>query len=249
MAKSVKSVFITLITLCLTITIYNQSCNAAASTADSSVPAAAKEKLRQEVINSAPIPADGEVEYLIGHRDILEILVYGEGSMAVGSGEASSTVTSEAGGADFIRGRGQGIEVRIDGRISLLHIGDVYIVGMTLTQAADYLKKLYSYIFKEPSLTVTLVQSNSLQYTVMGQITNPGLFHLDFPIAIVEAIAKAGGFTEWANKEITVIRKPAKETNETEAAKSFQFDYDDFLKGKNIEDNIMIKPGDIIVAH
>lgn len=245
----VRSVLITAITLCLTILNLSPICQAAGSSADSSVTAAVKEKLRQEIINSTPSPASSEVEYMIGHRDILEVLIYGEGSMAVGSGEAARTATIETVGEDFIRGRGQGIEVRIDGRVSLLHIGDVYVVGLTLTQAADYLKKIYSFIFKEPSLTVTLVQSNSLQYTVMGQVSSPGLFHLDFPTAIVEAIAKAGGFTEWANKEVTVIRKQATGTKSENTGKSFQFDYEDFLKGKDIEDNIMIKPGDIIVAH
>ena len=71
---------------------------------------------------------------------------------------------------------------------------------------------MYATIYDKPSVTVTLVQSNSQQYTVMGQVTNPGLYHLDFPLTIVRAVARAGGFTEWAKSEITVIRQDGQES-------------------------------------
>lgn len=230
-------------------------CQAAESTADVSVDAAAKEKLRQQSLGES---ASGVVddEYVIGYRDILSVSVYGEGSMAVNEGTPAETAASGPGaasGANFIRGRGTGIEVRNDGRVSLRHIGDVSVVGMTLTQLANYLKQLYSTIYDNPSLTVTLVQSNSQQYTVMGQVITPGLYHLDFPLNIVRAIARAGGFTEWANSEITVIRQepqgPGGKNQGEQSGKTFKFDYDDFLKGKNLDKNIFIKPGDVIVVH
>ena len=92
----------------------------------------------------------------------------------------------------------------MDGRISLLHVGDVNVVGMTLTQLADYLKKLYATVYADPVITAVLMQSNSRRYTVMGQVNQPGVFPLDYPIAIVQSIARSGGFTEWAKRDITV---------------------------------------------
>ena len=231
-------------------------CQAAESTADVSVDAAVKEKLRQQSLGeSAPGVVDDE--YVIGYRDILSVSVYGEGSMAVNEGVQAETAASGPGtapsGANFIRGRGTGIEVRNDGRVSLRHIGDVSVVGMTLTQLANYLKQLYSTIYDNPSLTVTLVQSNSQQYTVMGQVITPGLYHLDFPLNIVRAIARAGGFTEWANSEITVIRQEspgsAEKNQGGQSGKTYKFDYDEFLKGQHLEKNILIKSGDVIVVH
>jgi polysaccharide export outer membrane protein len=101
----------------------------------------------------------------------------------------------------------------------------------------------------------TLLQSNSRQYTVMGQIKAPGLFHLDFPTTIVKAIAKAGGFTEWSNAEVTVIRQgnelivdQSKKQPQRKVEK-FTFDYDDFLKGKQPEKNILLEPGDVVIVH
>lgn len=230
-------------------------CQSAESTADVSVDAVAKEKLRQEIMGTSAAHLVDE-EYVIGYRDILFVSVYGEGSMAVNEGiqaENPASGTNPPAGANFLRGRGTGIEVRMDGRISLRHIGDVSVVGMTLTQTANYLKQLYSSIYENPSLTVTLVQSNSQQYTVMGQVMNPGLYHLDFPLNVVRAVARAGGFTEWANSEISVIRQQAVGKVDTKAAgltgETFRFDYDDFLKGQHLEKNITIKSGDVIVVH
>jgi polysaccharide export outer membrane protein len=231
-------------------------CQSAESTADVSADAALKEKVRRQILGTQDKQPVDE-EYVVGSRDILYVSVYGEGSMAVGEGvQAQATISDRAGGASggsFLRGRGSGIEVRIDGRISLRHIGDVTVVGMTLTQVADYLKQLYSTIYDNPSLTVTLVQSNSKQYTVMGQVINPGLYHLDFPLTIVRAVARAGGFTEWANYEITIIRQNSagpegKKTKEA-SGKTFEFDFGDFLKGRNLEENILIRSGDVIVVH
>lgn len=229
-------------------------CQSAESTADVSVGAAKKEELRRKILGTSQAVKVDE-EYVVGYRDILHVSVYGEGSMSA-SGGIQAAPSGDGGGAagdGFLRGRGSGIEVRLDGRISLRHIGDVYVVGMTLSQIADYLKGLYSEIYESPSLTVTLVQSNSRQYTVMGQVVTPGLFHLDYPITIVRSVARAGGFTEWANSKITVIRSgndlQKSTSGEKQQGTTFEFDYDDFLKGRNIDANILIQSGDVIVVH
>jgi len=232
---------------------------AAESSGEAMVSKELKQQYRQEILGKqGASPTDKE--YIIGYRDILYVEVYGEGSMAIGpSAPASSMPTTMDMNApqaqEGVRGRGTGSEVGMDGRVSLRHIGDVYVVGMTLGQLADYLKKLYSTIYDSPTVITTLLQSNSRQYTVMGQVKVPGLAHLDFPTTIVQAIAKAGGFTEWANDEVTVIRQgndqiveKGKEMPKKNVEK-FTFDYDDFLEGKDAEKNILLEPGDVVVVH
>ncbi|WP_208597723.1 polysaccharide biosynthesis/export family protein [Desulfogranum mediterraneum] len=231
-----------------------QPCFAAESTGDVPVDRAMKEQLRKEIMGDA-VPLKVDEEYVIGYRDILFVSIYGEGSMSVGvsGGKADSAslggTTATAG--SVIRGRGTGSEVRMDGRVSLKHIGDVYVVGMTLTQLADYLKKLYSSIYESPSVTTTLIQSNSRQYTIMGQILKPGLYHLDYPLTIVKAVAQAGGFSEWANSEVTLIRQGSAYRGKGDEAKgrTFDFDYDDFLKGKDLQKNLQVQPADVIIVH
>lgn len=246
-----------IVCVCLSLCMLTASW-AAESSGEGTVSNELKEKYRQEILGkqgSTPI----DKEYIIGYRDILYIEVYGEGSMAIGPAAPATTPTaSEAAGPlpqEDIRGRGTGSEVGMDGRVSLRHLGDVYVVGMTLPQLADYLKKLYGTIYGEPMIIATLLQSNSRQYTVMGQIKAPGLFHLDFPTTIVKAIAKAGGFTEWANSEVTIIRQgndlivDQSKKQPPKKVKKFTFDYDDFLKGKQPENNILLEPGDVVVVH
>ncbi len=246
------SVWVTLF-LCLAMA---WSCWAAESSGDTPVKDEVKEQFRQEIMGSKGL-AKTDREYVIGYRDILYVEVYGEGSMAVGASNPSSPAASKpsAEGQDFIRGRGTGAEVGADGRVSLQHIGQVYVVGMTMTQLTDYLKKLYSTVFDKPNVITSLVQSNSRQYTMMGQIMRPGLFHIDQPITVVKAIAQAGSFTQWANSKVTVIRQdnelvPEKGQDKAPSkARKYEFDYDDFLKGKDLEKNIQLEAGDVVVAH
>lgn len=232
---------------------------AAESSSDNALSSELKEKYRQEILGQK-VGTSKDKEYIIGYRDILYVEVYGEGSMAIGSAPSTTNITptTETAGTapqEGIRGRGTGSEVGMDGRVSLRHIGDIYVVGMTIPQLADYLKKLYSSVYENPTVTTALLQSNSRQYTMMGQVKNPGLFHLDFPTTVVKAVAKAGGFTEWANSEVTIIRQgndlivEAGQKQPQKKVEKFEFDYDDFLEGKHVEKNILLEPGDVVVAH
>ncbi len=222
--------------------------NGAQSTADAVADDALKEKLRSEIVGAAVYPGEKQ-EYIIGYGDRLSVSIYGEGDMAasLGSAPARQDAQSDTGG----RSSGGGVEVRLDGRISLLHIGDVNVVGMTLTQLADYLKTLYSNIYADPLITTVLMQSNSRRYTVMGQVVTPGIFYIDYPITIVQTIARSGGFTEWANHEITVVRAGdgLLATSSKADQRKIEFDYDDLVKGKDIKKNVYINSGDIIIVH
>lgn len=160
---------------------------------------------------------------------------------------AGANVDSEEGQS----GRAQGsIIVRIDGRISLSHIGDVEVAGMTLTQLADYLKVLFQTAIDDPIVTTVLVQSNSHRYTVMGKVARPGVYKISYPVSLVQAVANCGGFTEWANSDITVIREKLTGIDERLFEDNIlEFDYDDFLDGDDLERNIIIQPNDVIVVH
>jgi polysaccharide export outer membrane protein len=227
----------------------------AQSSADVVVDEATKEALRQEIVGTAQ---KGMLDkaYTIGYGDILSVSVYGEGNMAVtGTGQSTPSLTGGV-GTDVpesqARSVADGIEVHLDGTISLLHIGDIRAVGMTTAQLADYLKKLYSSVFADPIITVTLVQSNSRRYTVMGKVNNPGIFHLDFPVTAVQAVARSGGFTEWASHEVSVIRQGSGEsTVKGSSGKNtvIKFDYDDFLKGKGLDKNVYIQANDVVIVH
>ncbi len=226
------------------------TCFSAQSTIDVPISPDEKQAVRVEVLGEASLTAGKEEEYVIGHGDILGVSIYGEGDMAVSSLAGTTRAGTGTAGETGARPVEDGIAVMLDGRISLQHIGDVEVVGMTLTQLADYLKQLYASIYEDPIVTTTLVQSNSRRYTVMGNVTTPGIFYIDYPLSIVQTIARSGGFNEWANREITVVRENLKSGDEKIfKGNSLRFDYEDFISGKELNRNISIRSGDTIIVH
>ncbi len=225
---------------CLLMTGGQTAVYAAQSTVD--VPISVKQKnfALQEVLGADVSKMQRDKEYVIGHGDILSIALYEEGDMSATA--AQKQTGNDAGAAK------SGIQVMMDGRISLKDIGDVEVVGLTLAELADYLKKLYSTIYDNPIVITTLLQSNSLRYTVMGQVLKPGIFKLEHPLTLVQVVAQAGGFTEWAGKEITVVRKDlSAEDTKLFKGNTLKFDYDDFVAGKALEQNIYVHTDDIII--
>lgn len=224
--------------------VYPCAVFSAQSTADISATEELKESTRRTILEAAG-KGTPKNEYVIGQGDILGITVYGEGDMSVAPVQEGAREES----SDSVRKTGAGVQVRIDGMISLKHIGDIRAVDLTLTQLADYLKIIYATVFDDPVVTTVLVQSNSQRYTVMGKVTKPGVYYLDYPINIVQAVARSGGFTEWANSDITLVRKDAPKQDGLFKGNTLEFDYDDFLKGKKLERNIPVNSGDIIIVH
>lgn len=231
------SFFVTILMAC------SSSAMAAQSTKDVPITKEFMDKARQQVLSQAKSNEKGANDYVIGAGDVLSVQVYGEGDMST---EAPAVARGSDSGESLRRGVG-GVVVRMDGKISLKHVGDVDAIGFTLSQLADYLKIIFATVYDDPVVTVVLGQSNSQRYTVMGKVLKPGIFYLDYPIDIVQVVARCGGFDEWANSEITLVRKEPK--SDLFEGNTLQFDYDDFLAGKNLEKNILIKAGDIVIVH
>ncbi len=232
--------FLTFVTILM---VCSSGVMAAQSSKDVPVTKELMDKARQQVMAKAKTKVGGADEYVIGLGDVLSVQVYGEGDMST---EAPDVARGSDSGTSLRRGVG-GVVVRMDGKISLKHVGDVDAVGFTLSQLADYLKIIFATVYEDPVVTVVLGQSNSQRYTVMGKVAKPGIFYLDYPIDLVQVVARCGGFDQWANSEITVVRKDPK--SNLFKGNTLQFDYDDFLEGKNLEKNILIQAGDIVIVH
>ncbi len=214
-------------------------CNGAQSTADVSASAELKKKTRLEILKARTTDETGIEEYIVGQGDSLSVSIYGEGNMA------ASITSAENAGRDE-----NGVQVRVDGRISLKHVGDVHAADLTLTELADYLKVLYATIYDDPIITTVLLEGASKRYTMMGKVITQGIFPLNSQVSLVQAVASSGGFNEWANNEITVVRERVKDQDkQVFKGNTLKFDYDDFLNGKNLQKNVSIRPGDIIIVH
>lgn len=135
------------------------------------------------------------------------------------------------------------IPVRSDGKISLPLVGEVQAAGLTpLMLEKDIATKLKSYI-AEPEVTVMVQQVNSQKFNILGQVAKPGTYVIANSPTVLDAIALAGGFRDFAKrKSIYVLRHSA--TGETRLS----FNYKDVSQGKNMAQNIKLQPGDTIIV-
>jgi polysaccharide export outer membrane protein len=134
------------------------------------------------------------------------------------------------------------VPVRSDGKISLPLVGEVQAAGETPHQLETAIaKRLQSYI-SEPEVTVIVQQINSQKFNILGQVTKPGFYSLANSPTVLDAIAMAGGFRDFAKKKsIYVLRQ---NTDGTTAR--LPFNYKDVIQGKNAAQNVKLQPHDTV---
>ncbi len=167
----------------------------------------------------APKSATSDPAFVIGAEDVLAINVWKEA-------ELSRTVP-----------------VRPDGMISLPLVNDVKAAGLTPIQlAASITEKLRKFV-TDPQVTVIVQTINSKKIHILGEVGRAGTFALLPDMTILQALAGAGGFTQYAKKsKIYVLRM------EDGKQSKIPFNYDEVIKGKKPEQNILLKSGDTIVV-
>jgi polysaccharide export outer membrane protein len=135
------------------------------------------------------------------------------------------------------------VPVRSDGKISLPLAGEIQASGLTpLKLEQDIASKLQSYI-SEPEVTVIVQQINSQKFNILGMVSKPGSYSLTNSSTVLDAIAAAGGFRDFAKqKSIYVLRR---NSNGTESR--LPFNYKDVVKGKNPDQNVKLQPNDTVV--
>ncbi|HET7891136.1 MAG TPA: polysaccharide biosynthesis/export family protein [Candidatus Sulfotelmatobacter sp.] len=136
------------------------------------------------------------------------------------------------------------VPVRSDGKISLPLVGEVQASGRTpLKLEQEIAAKLKNYI-AEPEVTVMVQQINSQKYNILGMVNKPGSYPISNSATVLDAIALAGGFRDFAKqKAIYVLRQNADGTQARLA-----FNYKEVVKGKNPDQNIKLQPRDTIVV-
>jgi polysaccharide export outer membrane protein len=134
------------------------------------------------------------------------------------------------------------VVVRPDGMITLPLLNDVRAAGLTPDQFREDVMKAAGHYIEDPNVTIVVKQINSRKVFVTGQVAKPGAFLLTGPTTVVQAIAMAGGLTEFAEEgDIVVMRTVGAKTER------FKFNYKDVIRGKRLEQNIQLKPGDTVV--
>ena len=133
--------------------------------------------------------------------------------------------------------------VRPDGKISLPILNDVPAAGMTPEQLAESIAKIGTKFVRDSGATVIVKAVHSRKVYVVGEVAKPGPFQLGNEMNVIQAIGEAGGFLETAKKgDVVIVR------NENGKERRYKFNYNDVVRGKNVEQNIRLLPGDTILV-
>ena len=158
--------------------------------------------------------------YIIGSGDVLEIVTWKE--------------------PDFSRDE---VLVRTDGFISFPLLNDVEAAGHTPVELKKMIEQGLKDYVTNPEVTVTVRTAGSKRFYILGEIANTGEYELVKELTVLQAFALAGGFTEWASKkEIILMRK------ENGQDKIYRVNYKAIVKGKDISQNIALRPDDTIIV-
>ena len=159
-------------------------------------------------------------QYQIGEGDVVQIVVWKEPDASVLS-----------------------VVVRADGKISMPFLKEVEISGMTPAQAEQIITTRLKPFINEPDVTVIVREVHSKKIFMIGAVKKEGAVDLKYPMRVLQAITEAGGLTDYAKrKKIYVLR--------TEDGRQFRipFNYDAVIRGEQLEQNIWVVPGDMIVV-
>ncbi len=170
--------------------------------------------------NQAPAGTGHDDTFVIGNDDVLAINVWKEPDIS------------------------RSIPVRSDGKISLPLVGEVQAAGRTpLKLEQDIAARLKNYI-GEPEVTVIVQQINSQKFNILGQVSRPGSYPIANAATVLDAIALAGGFRDFAKQKGIYILRQNPDGTQTR----LPFNYKDVVKGKNTAQNIKLLPRDTIVV-
>jgi polysaccharide export outer membrane protein len=135
------------------------------------------------------------------------------------------------------------VTVLPDGKIHFPLIGEVIVGGKTLVNLEKELKERIGAFVPDPDLLVMVQQTGSLMIYVIGEVNRPNRFNLNSNINVLQALAMAGGFTEWASKNKIKIFRKTKDKMEV-----IHFSYDDVIKEENVDKNVELKRGDVVLV-
>jgi polysaccharide export outer membrane protein len=159
-------------------------------------------------------------EYRVGPPDVLSIGVWKQPDLSVPA-----------------------VQVRPDGKISLPLVGDIKVEGLTAREIKEAITERVKEYVTDPEVTVIVVQVNNPVIFIIGEVNRPGPISIRQNTTVLQAIAMAGGFSTFADKDdIHILRR--------EGGKEyrFRFNYKKVVKGKDMEQNIYVRPGDVIVV-
>jgi len=133
--------------------------------------------------------------------------------------------------------------VREDGRISLLFLDDVEAAGHSPAMLSQQIQTRLKDYINHPVVTVALEQARPIKVTMVGEINRIGPLEIETGASLLQALAGAGGFTEYAHKDRVFVMR-----QEDGAPVRIRFRYDDLIRAEGRAPSFRLRPGDVIVV-
>ncbi|RMH37856.1 MAG: hypothetical protein D6690_01745 [Nitrospirae bacterium] len=169
-------------------------------------------------------PGPPEEGFLLGPEDVLDIVVWRNPDLS------------------------RQVVIRPDGKISLPLIGDVQASGLTADQLAKNIAEKYRQYKENPVVSVGVLEVNSYYVFVVGEVNTPGKLQLKSYTTVLQALALAGGFTQFASRnDIQVIRHMVDGDGKTKELR-IPLRYKDLISEDGAQYNLVLRRGDTIVV-
>jgi len=133
--------------------------------------------------------------------------------------------------------------VRPDGKFSMPLIGDILAEGSSTEVVSKQIQQKLKVFIDSPYVSTIVVEAASNRIFVLGEVANPGTYTISGPLTVLQALAMAGGFTEFANKEKMVLVRGIGEMQ-----KNIPLSYNNILRSPGEESNPVLKRGDTLVV-
>lgn len=194
--------------------------NAPANAVTETVPA---KSVDQQLAELQQIISGSEADFSLGKGDILSVSVYDEPDLSLES-----------------------VPVRPDGKISFPLIGDIDVAGRTVEDVrSDISQKLLRYLL-QPRVAVVVREFRSIQYTVYGEVTEPGVYPLTTEVNITSAIAKAGGLAKGSFRSSSVELADLGNAFIARDGQVLPVDFVRLIRKGDMRFDINLRPGDLI---
>ncbi|WNG16321.1 polysaccharide biosynthesis/export family protein [Cystobacter fuscus] len=157
--------------------------------------------------------------YRIGREDVLDVAVWRDGDLS------------------------RTLPVRPDGFISLPMVGEVRAEGRTPVELSDQIRESLKPYVQDPRVTVIVREVNSTRVFITGEVAHPGAYPLRGRVSVLQAIALAGGFTDFADRDgIVVLRRQGAE------GEPIPVSYSELVEDAKNNEPLDLRPGDTIVV-
>jgi polysaccharide export outer membrane protein len=158
-------------------------------------------------------------QYLLGPEDAIEISVWKEPELT------------------------KQLVIRPDGKISYPLIGEIQAAGRTVKELREEISKRLEKFVTDAQVTVLLLKAQHYKIYVVGKVQKPGEFVAGRPVTVMQALAMAGGLTPFASPgKIVILRKGG------DREQTLPFNYKEVARGRNLEQNRVLLPGDVVVV-